>query len=66
MEKPIVSVQEPSEMTRFVISKNRGGVVVNNYCAVHSNGEIAVVRKSPRDVLEADIVGGETRRGQNA
>jgi hypothetical protein len=66
MEKAIVSVQEPSEMTRFVIHKNRGSVVVNNYCAMHSNGNVAVVRKCPRDVLEANIVSGETRRTQNA
>src|SRR6266702_3737912 len=62
-----MSVQKPSEITRVdVASRNRRGVVIDNYCAMHSYGDIIVARKCPRDVLEANVIGRETRRSQNA
>ena len=66
MKQAMMSVQEPSEVTRLVIPKNRGGVVVYSYGAVHSNGDVAVICKCPRDVRGANIISGETRRCQNA
>ena len=46
-----MSVQEPCEVMIVVAPKNRRGVVEDNYCAMHSYGNIIVTRKYRGDML---------------
>ena len=61
-----MSVQKPREITRVIAPMNGRGVVMYDYCAIHSNGNVAVVRKCLRNMLEANVVGRETCCGQYA
>jgi len=66
MKEAAMSIEKTNEITRVIVFENRWGVVMYNYCAMHSNGNIVVASKCPRDVFQANVIGRETRRSQNA
>jgi len=66
MKEAAMSIEKPDEITRVIGFENRWAVVMYNYCAMHSYGDIVVASKRPRDVFQANIIGGETRRSQCA
>jgi len=66
MKEAAMSVEKPNEITKVIIFENRWAVVMYNYCAMHSYGDIVVARKHPRDVFQANIIGRKTRRSQCA
>ena len=61
-----MSIENPNEITRVIVIKDRWGVVMYNYCAMHSYPDMVVAGKYRRDVFQANIVSRETRRGQCA
>jgi hypothetical protein len=58
MKEAAMSIEKPNEIvTRGIVFENRWGVVMYNYCTMHSYGDIVVASKYPTDVFQANIVG---------
>src|SRR6266702_3306950 len=66
MKEAAMSIEKPNEIMRVIVFENRRAVVMYNYCAMHSCGDIVVTSKRPRHVFQANIIGRETRRSQCA